>query len=54
MILTEVISSADKEEFHSLPKILYSSDPNWICPLDDSVESVFNPMTNPNSKPVRP
>jgi GNAT superfamily N-acetyltransferase len=52
----DVISAADKAEFHNFPKRLYNSDTDWTCPLDDSVESVFNPLTNPkfqNGEAVR-
>jgi hypothetical protein len=46
MRITEVLTKQDKAEFIDFPKKLYKDDPNWICPLDGSIESVFNPGTN--------
>lgn len=33
-------------EFLNFPKYLYRDDPNWVCPLDNSIEAVFNPKQN--------
>ncbi len=33
-------------QFHKVPKILYKSDKNWVCPLFDEIENIFNPQTN--------
>ena len=46
MKVAEVITRDDKKEFIHLPKRLYKGDPYWICPLDQSVESVFDPFQN--------
>jgi len=46
MHLQEVISQKDKKLFLELPKRLYRDDPNWVCPLDIEIESIFNPATN--------
>lgn len=46
MKITEVLTRQDKREFIDFPKTLYKNDPNWICPLDDSVESTFDPARN--------
>lgn len=46
MQVTEVITKQEKEEFINFPKELYSADPYWVCPLDSSVESVFDPTKN--------
>ncbi len=35
-----------RKEFTDFPKKLYSTDPNWVCPLDFMVESVFDPARN--------
>lgn len=46
MHLVEVITSGDKKEFHDFPKRLYKNDPSWVCPLDDVIESIFDPVKN--------
>lgn len=46
MKITEVLTRQDKREFVDFPKSLYKNDPDWICPLDDSVESTFDPARN--------
>jgi len=46
MQVTEVITKQEKEEFINFPKELYCADPYWVCPLDSSVESVFDPTKN--------
>ncbi len=46
MKVAEVITRDDKKEFINFPKRLYKGDPYWICPLDQSVESVFDPVRN--------
>lgn len=33
-------------QFLDLPKQLYKNDPNWIAPLDNIIEAVFNPSKN--------
>ena len=33
-------------EFIQLPRKLYRDDKNWICPLDNDVNAVFNPEKN--------
>lgn len=45
----ECIEVSDKQrirEFLDLPKKLYRNDANWIAPLDNMVEAVFNPSKN--------
>jgi hypothetical protein len=46
MYILEVIEKRDKEEFINFPKKLYKGDPCWICPLDNMIESVFDPGAN--------
>src|SRR5882724_6046393 len=46
MILKEVISAADKQEFLLLPIQLYKDSAQWIRPLDKDIESVFDPERN--------
>lgn len=45
--VTEVKSKADKKAFLRFPKELYHGDLSWVCPLDDKVESIFDPSKNP-------
>jgi GNAT superfamily N-acetyltransferase len=45
----EIVSSKKhRKEFLELPKRLYRNDPNWTCPLDVEIESIFNPASNSN------
>lgn len=46
MNLTEVKTRVQKRAFINLPKELYKKDPNWICPLDNDVEAVFDTEKN--------
>jgi len=46
MLVKEVLTKREKQEFINFPKKLYKGDPFWVCPLDSSVESIFNPVTN--------
>jgi GNAT superfamily N-acetyltransferase len=42
----EVRTEKEKREFIELPKRLYKDDPNWVCPLDTEIDSIFNPSKN--------
>jgi GNAT superfamily N-acetyltransferase len=46
MIVTEVTTDAQRREFINFPKRLYRGDPNWVCPLDSTIEAVFDPQRN--------
>jgi ribosomal protein S18 acetylase RimI-like enzyme len=46
MRLQEVDSKKTRKAFLNFPKKLYKDDPNWICPLDNEIEGIFNPETN--------
>jgi GNAT superfamily N-acetyltransferase len=46
MQLTEVSTAAHRKEFLLLPVHLYKDDKNWIRPLDNDIENVFNPDKN--------
>jgi hypothetical protein len=48
MSLREVTSPALVREFLQLPVRLYQDQPNWIQPLDQDIEQVFDPKRNPN------
>ncbi len=42
----EVKDKHSIREFLDFPKYLYRNDPNWVCPLDNTIEAVFNPKQN--------
>jgi GNAT superfamily N-acetyltransferase len=44
--LSEVTTRRDIREFHNLPAIINSGDPNWIRPLLKDIEDVFTPSLN--------
>lgn len=44
--LIKVNSKKTKREFLRVPVILYKNDPNWIRPLDNDIESIFDPKKN--------
>ncbi|TZF84893.1 hypothetical protein FW774_07920 [Pedobacter sp. BS3] len=46
MRLIEVTTPALARDFLTMPVPLYKDDPNYIRPLDDDVESVFDPLRN--------
>jgi GNAT superfamily N-acetyltransferase len=46
MKLVEVKSKNDATVFLNVPRILYKNDPNWICPLDNDIQAVFDPGRN--------
>ena len=46
MNIVEVTNSSTAQQFIDLPKKLYKNDPNWICPLDNDIKAVFDPLLN--------
>lgn len=44
--LEKVTTRAGAREFLELPKRLYRGNRNWVCPLDNDVERVFDPSKN--------
>ncbi len=46
MQLIEVITSSHKKQFFDLSFDIYRSDPNWVCPLQNDIEAVFDPQKN--------
>jgi hypothetical protein len=50
MKVTEVKTKQDKKEFIDFAKDLYKTDPFWVCQLDSTIESVFDPEKNHNFK----
>src|ERR1700742_4697387 len=46
MTITEVTSKADKKAFLDVARVIYKNDKNWICPLDNDIEAIFDPSKN--------
>jgi len=46
MKLVEVTEAQSEKEFLQLPVRLYKDDENWIRPLDQDIESIFDPSKN--------
>ena len=46
-ILTEVNDKITRRMFCDVARILYKGDSNFICPLDNVIEGVFDPERNP-------
>src|SRR6478609_4325947 len=46
MQISEVKTAGDIREFLELPVRLYKDEPNWIRPLDNDVEAVFDDKKN--------
>ena len=44
--LQEVDSPQTAREFLMLPKRIYKGNRNWVRPLDDDIEKVFDPARN--------
>ena len=43
------VKAGDKRlerEFLDIPKMIYKGNPNWVCPIDDSIRAVFDPAKN--------
>jgi hypothetical protein len=47
MYIEEVKSQPQEKEFFDLPKKLYANTPQWVRPIDNDVESVFDKSKNP-------
>src|SRR5688500_8970993 len=48
MKLIEVSTPQHVQEFLEFPVQLYHDQPNWIRPLDQDIEAVFDPQKNRN------
>jgi len=46
MFLTEVKEKKTVKEFHTVPRIIYKDDSNWIPHLENDIEKKFNIKTN--------
>ncbi len=47
MILKPVNGKERKKEFLDVVRFLYKDDENWICPLDNDIEDIFDTKKNP-------
>lgn len=50
MRIIEVVSPQDIKSFLRLPHTLYAHDSEWVCPLDQDIELVFDRSQNPYFK----
>lgn len=46
MQIKEVNNTKDKQAFLDVARQLYKNDPEWVCPLDNDIEAVFNAQRN--------
>src|ERR1700761_9555507 len=46
MVITEVKDKTTKKAFLDVTRIIYKNDDNWVCPLDNDIEAVFDPKKN--------
>jgi hypothetical protein len=46
MQLIEVNDKASQKAFLDVARMLYKNDPVWVCPLDNDIESIFDPARN--------
>lgn len=42
----KVETNAQKRAFCNVSRKIYRNDPHWVCPLDDELESIFDPGKN--------
>ena len=46
MTIFPVTDSKSRKDFLNVARLLYRNDQNWICPLDQDIEDIFNPEKN--------
>ena len=46
MTIKEVRDKKTKKDFLDVARVIYKSDPVWVCPLDIDIEKVFDPKQN--------
>lgn len=46
MTIIEVTGTDTRKAFLDVARSLYAADPLWVCPLDNDIESVFDPARN--------
>ncbi len=47
MNVIEVNDRKTSKQFLDVARIIYKNDKVWVCPLDNAIEEVFDPRTNP-------
>lgn len=47
MQITTVSGTRSKKDFLAVARYIYKDEPNWICPLDQEIENIFDPKKNP-------
>ncbi len=47
MKLIEVKDKKSRKQFLDVARRIYRDDPHWVCPLDNTIESIFSRETNP-------
>ena len=52
MHLIEVLTPFHRSQFFNFSFDIYKSDENWVCPLQNDIESVFDPKKNKYTKKV--
>src|ERR1700754_3071299 len=46
MKITAVDNKITKKAFLDVARVIYKDDKNWICPLDNDIEAIFDPLKN--------
>ena len=46
MIVIEVVDKFSRKAFLDVARLCYKNDKNWVCPLDNDIEAVFDPQKN--------
>ncbi len=44
--IQEVIDSNTRNAFYEVQHFIYQGDENWVCPLDEDIEAIFDPVAN--------
>ncbi|TDQ06431.1 GNAT family N-acetyltransferase [Pedobacter metabolipauper] len=47
MIVLPVSDKQANKDFLDVARYIYKDDKNWICPLDQDIEQIFDPLKNP-------
>jgi hypothetical protein len=47
MQITLVSGKRSRKDFLDTARLIYKADKNWICPLDQDIEQIFDPHKNP-------
>lgn len=47
MQILPVSDNNTRNEFLNVARFIYKDDPNWICPLDNDINAIFDPAKNP-------